>query len=137
MSNSPVAQLHLRWTSTVSGALDTDGDMSQAVVASTPTCCDGMSGISYQVAWAATGTPIGTLSVEVCNKESPTVTATSTDWVAFDSTLIGSLSSCHPAGTAGSHVIVVAEPELKAKWVRLKYTRTSGSGTLNAWVYGS
>lgn len=135
MSNSPVAELKLRWSNAVSGGLATDGDMSQTSITGTPTCTDGLDALSYQFTWAATGTPIGTLSFQGSNNyDSNDASGT---WVTFDSTLIAGLSSCHPAGSAGDNLVCIDTDTFKAKFVRPVYTRTSGSGTLRGWVYGS
>lgn len=135
MSNSPVATLNLRWSANPSGGLATDGDMAQTSITGTETNCEGIGTLSYQVKWAATGTPIGVLSFEQSNNyDRDTGTG---DWVPCDSTRILGLSSCHPAGTAGSHLITIGTDVFQGRWIRIKYTRTSGTGTINAWVFGS
>jgi hypothetical protein len=135
VSNSPVADLPLKWSSVVSGGLATDGDMSQTSITSTPTNVEGIKTLSYQLTWAATGSPIGTLSFEGSNNYSST--AGTGTWVAFSSSLIVGLSSVHPAGSAGDHLVTIDTGVCKARHIRVKYTRTSGSGTLTGWVFGS
>lgn len=138
MSNRDAADLHLRWSANPTGGAVTDGDMAQTSITGTPTCVAGLARVCYQMSWPATGTPVGTLSFEESNNHDvshPTVT--NGDWVAVDSTLITGLSSCHPAGSAGSHMITIGTHVFGGRFIRPKYTRTSGTGTINAWVHGS
>ena len=92
-----------------------DGDMSSDVTTSA-TQIMHTDRPSYEIAW--TGTPTGTFSVEVSH--------TGNNWSEV------SLSS--PITAAGSADSAFVDIESGAKYVRLKYTASSGSGTLNAWV---
>lgn len=91
-----------------------------------------VTGAAYKVRWhpylgvqfSWTGTPTGTISLEVSNAASPGAS----DWTAL--TISGLV---HPSGSAGSHYI---ELQLSATWIRAVYTRTSGSGTLTARISG-
>lgn len=133
MSNRPVASMALKWST--SSGLATDGDMSQTSITGTPTNLEGIEVISYQATYAATGTPVGTLSFQGSNNyDAQAGTGT---FVDLDSTLITGLTACHPAGVAGDHLITIDTEVFKCKFIRPKYTRTSGSGTLNMWVFGS
>ena len=78
---------------------------------------DHMGMASIYAAW--TGTPTGTLAVQV--------TVNGVEWVAPPTALTAS-----PAGSAGS--VVWTMPDLTWKAIRVVYTRSSGTGTLNAWV---
>lgn len=75
--------------------------------------------VSIQAVWAGGGAPNGTFSVEVSNDDlSPP-----TNWSAYP----------------GSAVVIAADGDLAYnvanygfKWIRLRYVRTGGTGTLNA-----
>lgn len=83
----------------------------------------GSAGYDLQVAW--TGTPTGTIVLQVSDKENP-VESTDTDWVASTEITVTS-----PAGSAsGFRVAFMASPGKK----RLKYTNASGTGVLTASV---
>lgn len=92
---------------------------------------------SIQAVW--TGTPVGTLSIEVSNDIVP-VDPSNTNPVGPDpagqvinwSTYTGSLVVV--SGTDGNWMWIA---QLGAyRWVRLAYEATSGSGTLNATMFG-
>jgi hypothetical protein len=78
---------------------------------------DHMGMASIHAIW--TGTPTGTLSVQV--------SVNGVDWVAPPTAL-----SVAIAGAAGQ--VVWTMPDLTWKAVRVIYVRTSGTGTVNAWV---
>jgi hypothetical protein len=89
-----------------------------------------MTGIGYDIVW--TGTPTGTFSVEVSNTYSLDAAgkvANAGNWTAVD--LSGPIVA---AGTPDNAFINMAG--LEAYAIRLVYTRTSGTGTLNATVCG-
>lgn len=70
--------------------------------------------VSFDVKW--TGDPTGTLSIQVSNRGE--------DWSSIDSTIT-------PAGVSDYDFVDV---ETAAKFIRLSYSRTSGSGTLKAYL---
>lgn len=94
------------------------------------TFIQNISGIGYDIAW--TGTPVGTFSVQVSN----TVTLNPDGSVntAGNWTTLTLSSSIAPAGSADNAFINLAGVEALA--VRLVYTRTSSTGTLNATIAG-
>ena len=98
-------------------SLVVDGDMSSNITSSSTNILH-MDRVGYQLVW--TGTPTGDFSVEVSNDDST--------WqaISFDTTP-------DAAGSAGSHFL---EIETAAKFIRLKYTAGSGSGTLQAHITG-
>lgn len=87
--------------------------------------------VSFTVVW--TGTPTGTFSVEVSNDYSAGgingAPANSGTWVAL--TLSTSVAA---AGSADSAFIDI--DGVAAYAIRLKYTRSSSTGTLNATIAG-
>ena len=70
--------------------------------------------VSFEPVW--TGTPTGSLNIQVSNNK--------VNWSSIDSTIT-------PAGTGDYDYV---EKETTSKWIRLSYTRTSGSGTLKTYV---
>lgn len=106
-----------------------DGDMSGDIT-SDVTIINYMSGVSYDISW--TGTPTGTFSVEVSNSYSTNPdgsVANAGTWSAV--TLSGSVTA---SGSADNGMINLAGLEVYA--IRLVYTATSGTGTLNAVICG-
>ena len=107
----------------------TDGDMSADIISSV-SIIQMISFISYTLVW--TGTPTGTFSVEVSNdykRSSAGVVLNAGTWVPL------TLSAATVAsGAAGSGFIDI--DGVAAYAIRLKYTATSGAGTLNAVVNG-
>ena len=73
----------------------------------------GMDRVGFQLAW--TGTPTGTFGIDVSNDGET--------WIAL--TLDTSVVA---AGAADEAFI---DAETAARWIRLNYARTSGTGTLN------
>lgn len=109
----------------------TNGDMSQATVTSSVTIVQSIPAIAYSFSW--TGTPTGTFSVEVSNDyalnaDGRTVKNSGT-WSSLP--LGGTVSVTADSGTGA---IDVRETGFYA--IRLVYTRSAGSGTLNAYVAG-
>lgn len=102
-----------------------NGSMA-ASITSDVTIIQKLSFVSYQVVF--TGTPTGTFSVEVSNDYSINADGSvdnAGNWSAV--TLTGSPVA---SGSSGNGFIDL--DGISAYAVRLKYTRTSGSGTLNA-----
>ncbi len=93
---------------------------------------------SYTYSWSGT-TPIGTLSVEISNDYSPGgiegIPANAGTWTAIYFTLNGStvVNSAPVSGNSGTGVI---EWSTGAAYIRTKYTFTSGTGTLQAYLNG-
>lgn len=107
----------------------TNGNMATSIT-SEPTIINFISGASYDVSW--TGTPTGTFSVQVSNTYSENVDGSvrnAGNWATV--TLSNSVTA---SGSADNAVINLAGLETYA--VRLVYTSTSGSGTLNAVICG-
>jgi hypothetical protein len=103
------------------GALDSL-DMSTAGVSlSAPFTPEGLS-MMVEIAW--TGTPVGVFVLQ--NRNGPLGAWTDAPAGTY-STAVGA-----PAGAAGGTQFFVNQPFTCAGLMRLKYTRTSGSGTGNA-----
>ena len=125
----------LTWSDVVS-SVTTDGDTSATTTTSTPINCGGMDAIGFVLKWAATGTPVGTIDVRVCQDFDPGKTyATSGNWATLDRDYIANWAAIQPAGTAAAHLLTVPlRGAARAEWIVILYTKTSGTGTLNGWA---
>ena len=94
-----------------------DGDMSGSVTSPSSNILH-MDRVGYQISWA--GTPVGDFTVEVSNDEST--------WVEL--TL-----SVAVAATGGANDAFI-DVETAAKFVRLVYTSSSSTGTLQVHITG-
>lgn len=106
----------------------TNGDMSQASITSTVTNLQFLDNVCVQLNF--TGTPTGTFEVQVsldhAQDQNGNVSVAG-NWTAL--TL-----SPSPAATGSASTIFIDMNQLSAPWIRVVYTRTSGSGTLNAYI---
>lgn len=96
----------------------TAGDMSSDVT-SDPTNIENLDHIAYQAVW--TGTPTGSVTIE------GTVDGDTWTTITLDTTISA-------AGSADDALIVLNN--LPFVSIRLKYTASSGSGTLNVNISG-
>lgn len=109
----------------------TAGDMSQATLTSAVTIIQNLSMISYDVSWTGTS-PSGTISVQATNtytQNADGTVATSGNWNTLPLSTTPTIS-----GNSGNGLIDI--DAMGGYAVRLVYTRTSGTGTLNATVNG-
>lgn len=109
--------------------LVTNASMATSVTPVSPLSLDLCAVGSFQVIW--TGTPTGSFVVEVSNADSDRSGATS-NWVDISSLITPTLTA--PAGSAGSMYINL--DNIGAKYVRIRYVATSGTGVLNVWGCG-
>lgn len=93
--------------------------MSQASITSLPTGIGYLDNIGYQLTW--TGTPTGTFIVYVSQDK--------VNW-----TILNTSGVTNPSGSAGSTVVQFSN--LPFWWIEIQYLKTSGTGTLNAFVTG-
>lgn len=106
------------------------GDMSQATLTSQVCNINQLDNIGIQLVF--TGTPTGTFQVQISadyNQDNYGNVLNAGDW-----TPITLSSSPVASGSAGNVYIDMAE--LSAPWLRVVYTKVSGTGTLNVWVTG-
>lgn len=94
----------------------TGADMSQSSVTSSTTEINYQDNAGIIVTWAGTS-PVGQFFVDVSNDN--------TNWVTLD---FGSAVSI--SGDSGSHAIDMTQ--LPFSYIRSRYVKTSGTGTLNA-----
>lgn len=108
-----------------------DGTNAQAATFNTnPVFVANQSGFSITGNWTATGTPAGTFKIQYSNDTGKTVKGqvdytTITNWVDVPSG--GERTVSVVASGAGSGLL--NDPFCMAMWVRVVYTRTSGSIT--------
>lgn len=91
--------------------------MGASITQTTPTNIQFLDNIG--VHFIFTGTPSGTFSIEVSNDDS--------NWAAI------TLPSTPTASGSGDNIYVDLN-QLSAAWLRVKYTRSSGTGTLNVYL---
>lgn len=88
---------------------------------------------SVQAVWSGGSSPVGDLTLEVSNDIVQVSLGTNpaanvSNWITYT----GSTQSV--SGNTGSAMYNITD--MGYRWLRLKYTRTSGSGTLNAIFFG-
>lgn len=91
---------------------------------------DGVNVVSFQAAW--TGDPAGAWAVDVSN-DGEVADEPSGKLGATALTLPASISAGDPAGAAGNFYFDV---EVAAAWIRLRYVRASGTGSISVGVNG-
>lgn len=114
----------------------TNGDMSLASLTSAPTILQSLTKVSYSAKWTNGGTPVGTIIVQVSNDYSlnpdgSVNNAGSWNTIPLQLSDGSTATSVAVSGNTGNGFIDVVSG---AYAVRLVYTRTSGSGTLNVIV---
>lgn len=100
-----------------------------ASVTSDITIIQNLSMVSYELNWSAGSTPVGLAEVQVSNTYSQNGDGTVKN--AGSWTTIASSAVSGNSGTGFFDIDAIASYA-----IRLKYTRTSGSGTLNAVIAG-
>lgn len=108
----------------------TNGDMSSNII-SAVTVIQNTSMISYDISWTGTA-PVGVMSVQVSNTY--TQNADGSVRNAGNWTTLTLTSPTNVSGSTGNGFIDVALTGCFA--IRLVYTRTSGTGTMNATING-
>lgn len=98
----------------------TGGDMSAATVSSLPMDCNQIGLAAIQAVW--TGSPVGSIFLEISNDETNTQSAI-VNW----STYTGSAQAVSGVGNFTWNLNWVGY-----RWIRVTYTKTSGTGTLGA-----
>lgn len=99
-------------------------------VTSSPTNIEGVDNVGYQINF--TGTPTGTFTVEVSADYQPGTSPheepiNAGNWIALPIS-----PAVTASGAAGSAYIDLNQ--LSAPWIRIVYTRTSGTGSLDVYV---
>lgn len=94
------------------------------------TIVDDISMISYDISWSNGATPVGVMSVQVSNSYSINADGSVRD--AGNWTTLTLSSTTNVSGNSGNGAIDIDSTAFYA--IRLVYTRTSGSGVMNAKV---
>lgn len=106
----------------------TAGDMSAASITSAVTNIETHDNIAIQLNF--TGTPVGTFAVEVSvdyERDSHGNVIDSGTWVPI------TLSPA-PAAAGADGSILIDLNQLASPWIRVVYTKTSGTGSLDAFI---
>lgn len=107
------------------------GDQSQATVTSSVTNIEFMDNIGIQVN-ILTGTASGTFDVQISadHFEVNQNVQTAGNWISLGTPYTATVTSGSPAN------IYFDLNQLSAPWVRLLYTKSSGTGTFDAFIAG-
>lgn len=107
-----------------------DGDMSDSEIISDVTNIQWLDNISVQLNF--TGTPVGAFYIEVsadhAEDENKNILVSGT-WVPIDLFPV-------PVASGAADTILIDLNQLATPWIRVRYARTSGSGTLNGFISG-
>lgn len=94
----------------------------------------GGGSCGFQVALASTGSPVGTFVFEITDDENPLV-AVGVILGATALTLSAAQQAAQPTSGAAVNFLFEFNPAPTAKWIRMRYARTSGgsaaAGSLN------
>lgn len=104
------------------------GDMSQATITSAVSNIQFLDDIGIQLNF--TGTPTGTFAVQVSidyAQDSQGVVTNAGNW-------IGITLSPAPVASGSADQIFIDIQQISAPWIRVVYTKTSGTGTLNGYI---
>lgn len=101
----------------------TAGDMSQTSLTSRVTKIQFEDNIGLQISW--TGSPVGTLAVQV-----------SADQISWISLPTSAFVGTYPVPGTSSSPGYLDINQTSAPFIRLVYTRSSGTGVLNALIVG-
>lgn len=101
-------------------------------ITSAVTNIEMLDNIGVQVIWSAGSTPVGVISVEVSmdyDQDTLGNVVNAGNWIALTLDPAANVS-----GNTGQ--IYVDLNQLSAPWIRVKYTRTSGTATLSGYICG-
>lgn len=107
------------------------GDASQATVISSVVGIEFLDNIGIQIN-VTSGTPTGVFTVEVSidHSEINGNVLVAGNWIAISLPVSASISSGSPAN------IFLDLNQLSAPWIRLKYTKSGGTGNFDAFLCG-
>lgn len=115
----------------------TGGDMSTASLTSTVSSIEFLDDIGYQFNW--TGSPVGNISIEVSADHKQDASGNVTvagNWVPLTFSYWNgtSFTTATSIPTSVGSPVYIDLALLSAPWIRAKYTKTSGTGTLSAFI---
>lgn len=104
----------------------TSGDMSQASVTSIGLDLNQCALGAIQAVW--TGAPVGTLILQIsCDEVAASITSDPAANVVNWTTYTGSSTAVNGAGDFTWNLL-----DIGYRWLRMKYTKTSGTGSISA-----
>jgi len=116
----------------------TAGDMSLTSVTSSVTEIKYLDNVGIQLQW--TGSPVGTFQVQVSADHNENAVGTGVtsagQWIPLAVSFLssGSLTVATDIPTSGGSPIYMDLTQLSAPYIRVVYTKASGSGTLSAFI---
>jgi hypothetical protein len=108
----------------------TSGNMSASSITSDVTIINRLSMVSYEISWTGTS-PVGVITVEVSNSYRQNADGSVAVAGTWNALALGTLSV---SGNSGSMFLDIVQTGAYA--IRVKYTKTSGIGTMNAYICG-
>lgn len=115
----------------------TSGNMASASLTSTVSSIEFLDDIGYQFNW--TGSPVGTIAIQVSIDHAQDAQGNVTvagNWVPLTFTYWNGSSFVTDVSipTSVGSPLYIDLALLSAPWIRAVYTKTSGTGTLNAFL---
>lgn len=108
-----------------------NGDMSQSSITSSVTNIQNMDNFGIQLSWVGTS-PIGVATVQVSISYQQDAEGNVTSIGTWDSIPLNPTASI--SGNTGS--ITIDLNQIPSPWIRVVYTKTSGTGILNSYICG-
>lgn len=110
----------------------TNGNMGSATVTSAVSNIEYLDNVGIQIGFPTTGSPVGTFDVQVsidyAQDANGNVTNTG-NWVSLTLSPV-------PVANVSANQIYIDLNQLSSPWIRLLYTKTSGTGTFQAYICG-
>lgn len=108
----------------------TSGNMASASITSTVSNIQHLDNIGIQLQW--TGVPVGTFAIQVSADYAQDIEGNVTNTGTWTTLTLGPGISA--AGSADNAYVDLNQ--LSSPWIRVVYTKTSGTGTLNGYIVG-
>lgn len=110
-----------------------DGYVASASVTTNPICLNYAKGMSLSFSCPSTGSPVGTLKIQVTNdKEDFEGKADEklVNWVDRPFVDLSSGNVVSSTAVSGATTIVIEDADIMWRWMRVVYTQSSGSCTM-------
>lgn len=119
-------------TDTAAGDMATTGGATYSIVN-----IQSADDVGLQLSWAGSS-PLGTMSFTASNNYDPSTNSGSgAVWTTVPASVWSATGTLNPAGSDSDVIATLAVREVvRAKWLKLTYTPTSGSGTLRCYMHG-
>lgn len=115
----------------IGGSTGVSGDMSTASITSLASKIEFMDNIGVQLSW--TGSPVGNFQIQVSVNHNQDINGnviTAGTWVPLLFSGVANIAS-----SVGSPIYIDLN-QMSAPWIRVVYTKSSGSGTLTGHICG-